>query len=96
MMVQNGGVFNLGNNPVGLMAKFSHSQLNAMAAQKGGRELVSPNSGVLARIALAYDANNGITEPVTLIVDKFQIITGSGTVTTIDPSNVKFGTLAIN
>jgi hypothetical protein len=95
-MARNGGVFNLGSNPVGLMGKQTYSQLNAMVAQKGGTPLVNINSGVLARIALATNPNYVISGATTFQVDKFQIITGPSTVTTINPANVRFGYLNIN
>jgi hypothetical protein len=95
MMVRNGEVFNLGNSPVGFLATLAQSQLNAIVSQKGGGSLANPNMGALARVALTSGSNSGPSGEVALSADKFQVITGSGTIGDIAPSNVKFGTLTV-
>jgi hypothetical protein len=94
MLIQNGAVFNLGNNPVGLKTTVENNQLKAVIAQKGTATSANPNSGVLARIAL--DCSSGAPSgTISLVVNKFQIISGARAIMTISTSNVRFGTLAI-
>ena len=95
MPVQNGAVFNLGSAPTGLKATHEAARLKAVIAQKGVGNLVDLNSGVLARVALELNAG-AAKGTVALNVDKFQVISGNRSITTIATGNVRFGTLAVN
>ncbi|MCL1893559.1 MAG: immunoglobulin domain-containing protein [Holophagaceae bacterium] len=94
-MVQNGAVFSIGAEQTGLMATTSGTQIKAIVSQKGVGDLKNLNNGVLASIAL--DIKDGATPcTIPLTVEKFEIINGNRTITSISTGSVRFGTLTIN
>jgi hypothetical protein len=94
MLIQNGTVFNLGTDPVGLKSTLLNSQLKAIVSQKGTANLKDLNSGVLARVSL-YATPDSTVGDVNFLVHFFQIVSATGEVAHINTTSVSMGALKL-